>query len=91
VPTHSDRSYAVQKIFALQQEKQYKIETVFTAVAIYDRYLSKIGHFTFPRNKVCLLATTSILVAAKLEQPISPSFNRMISLLTAEEQKTVTK
>ena len=85
MPTISDRSYAVQKIFALQQEKQYKIETVFTAVGIYDRYLSCIGHFTFPRNKVCLLATVSILMAAKLEQPISPSFNRMISLLTAEE------
>lgn len=85
MPTISDRSYAVQKIFALQQEKQYKIETVFTAVGIYDRYLNCIGHFNFPRNKVCLLATVSILMAAKLEQPISPSFNRMISLLTAEE------
>jgi hypothetical protein len=30
-------------------------------------------------------------MAAKLEQPISPSFTRMISLLTEEEKKSVTK
>jgi hypothetical protein len=30
-------------------------------------------------------------MAAKLEQPISPSFTRMISLLTEDEKKSVTK
>ena len=30
-------------------------------------------------------------MAAKLEQPISPSFNRMITLLTDEEQRFVSK
>lgn len=32
-----------------------------------------------------------MLMAAKLEQPISPSFNRMINLLPDEERKYVTK
>lgn len=32
-----------------------------------------------------------MLMAAKLEQPISPSFTRMIGLLTDEEQMSVTK
>jgi len=32
-----------------------------------------------------------MLIAAKLEQPISPSFNRMLALLPASEQKTITK
>jgi hypothetical protein len=32
-----------------------------------------------------------MLVAAKLEQPISPSFSRMISLLSDDEKKNVTK
>jgi hypothetical protein len=30
-------------------------------------------------------------MSAKLEQPISPSFTRMINLLSLEEKKTVTK
>lgn len=37
------------------------------------------------------LATVSVLMAAKLEQPMSPSFNKMISLLTIEEKKYVNK
>ena len=32
-----------------------------------------------------------MLMAAKLEQPISPSFVRMINLLSEEEQKSVDK
>jgi hypothetical protein len=38
-----------------------------------------------------MLATICILMAAKLEQPISPSFNRMISLLDAEKRKNIKK
>merc|ERR1712151_966542 len=30
---------------------------------------------------LAMLATTALLMAAKIEQPISPSFNRMINLL----------
>lgn len=35
-----DRSYAVQKIFDLHVKKEYKIETLFIAVSIFDRYLA---------------------------------------------------
>ena len=40
---------------------------------------------------MCKLATISILMAAKLEQPISPSFTRMINLLTDDEKKFLDK
>ena len=40
---------------------------------------------------MCKLATISILMAAKLEQPISPSFTRMINLLTDDEKKNLNK
>jgi hypothetical protein len=51
--------------------------------------LSVIGWFNFPREKMCLLATVSMLMAAKLEQPISPSFSKMVGFLSEEEQKMV--
>lgn len=76
-----DRSYAVQKIFDLHMKKEYKIETLFVAVSIMDRYLHQIGYQTYPVEKICHLAVTSLLMAAKLEQPIQPSFNRMINML----------
>ncbi len=48
-----DRSYAVQKIFDLHARKDYKVETLFTACSIMDRYLHKIGHRNFQREKIC--------------------------------------
>jgi hypothetical protein len=62
-----DRSYAIQKIFDLHSKKDYKVESLFTACYIMDRYLHKIGYKNFPREKICSLAVTSILMAAKLE------------------------
>ena len=63
-------------------KKRYRNETLFVACSILDRYLSVFGWYNFPREKMCLLATVSMLMAAKLEQPISPSFSKMISLLS---------
>ena len=65
----------------LSSIKQYKVETLYLANAIADKYLVNIA---IQGSKVpCLitLAVTSLLMAAKIEQPISPSFTRMISLL----------
>ena len=70
-------------------KKRYRNETLFVACSILDRYLSVFGWYNFPREKMCLLATVSMLMAAKLEQPISPSFSKMISLLSEVEKKQV--
>lgn len=75
----------------LHQEKGYKIETLFMACGIFDRYLALIGHWNFPLQKIVTLSTISILLAAKLEQPMQPSFSRMISLLTEQEKKQINK
>ena len=86
-----DRSYAVQKVFALHAEKKYKNETIFTAISIMDRYLTTIGFWKYPRSHILLLAVVSLLMVAKIEEPISPSFNRMISLLPSEDRQMVEK
>jgi hypothetical protein len=44
----------------------------------------------YEMNLVCI-ATTCILLAAKLEQPIAPSFEKMISLLAESEKKEITR
>jgi len=85
------RATGIQKIVFLHSEKGYKIETLFCAAAIFDRYLTVLGHWNFPLQKLVQLATISILLAAKLEQPMQPSFSRMISLLTDGEKKNITK
>ena len=65
--TKRDRCYGIQKIFYLHEAKIYKIETLFTACGIFDRYIFMVGLHNFPRPKVIILATISILLAAKLE------------------------
>ena len=75
----------------MHQEKNYKPETLFAASNILDHYLYKIGIEDFRKKQMINLATVSILMAAKLEEPISPSFTRMISMLSEDEQDHVTK
>ena len=86
-----DRSYGIQRIFALHAKKGYKHETLFVAANIMDRYIYMLGPTNFHKSEMVGLATISMLMAAKLEEPMSPSFNKMISLLTDEEKKYVSK
>ena len=85
------RAYGMRKLIDLNEKKGYRIETLFAAQNIFDRYLNTVGHWTIPDKKYVLLATIATLMSAKLEQDVSPSFNRMISLLTKQEQQYVTK
>lgn len=86
-----DRSYGIQRIFYLAREKEYSNDTIFMAANIFDRYLHHVGHWTLPVKRVVSLFTVSMLLAAKLEQPIQPSYNRMIKLLNKKEKQLVTK
>ena len=63
---------------------------MFTAVYILDTYLATIGHWNFSRERLCLLSTTSVLLAAKFDEPVSPNFKRMIRLLSKEERELMT-
>lgn len=66
----------------LHKIKEYKLETFHLAVSIADRYLEALSRQeTTPKVDFVALATISLLIAAKLEQPISPSFSKMIDLL----------
>ena len=75
------RHQMVRLIEELAFLKEYKVETIFLAVSLADRYLVIIA---VKREKApCLihLAVVCLLMAAKLEQPISPNFNRLIHLI----------
>ena len=81
----------MQKIFALHEQKGYKPVSLFVAAGIFDHYIAMAGLEHFRNSNVLHLAVISVLMAAKLEQPISPSFNRMINLLPDDERAHVTK
>lgn len=86
-----DRSYGIQKLIDLHSKKDYKPEALFMAANIFDRYISCQDLLKFDKKLIVSLATISTLLSAKMEQPISPSFNRMINLLSDKEVKYVSK
>lgn len=84
-----DRSFGIQKIFKLHEAKDYKDETLHLACSIFDRYLFQVGVTNFPYKDITLLAVTSLILAAKIEQPISPSIIMMLGHLEERDLKRV--
>jgi hypothetical protein len=64
---------------------------LFNAANIFDRYLADTDTTILDEMKIVCIVTTCMLLAAKLEQPIAPSFEKMISLLAEPERKEITK
>lgn len=89
--TINERAYGMQILIDLHRKKEYKIETLFLAANIFDRYIHSLGVRNFAKQQIASLSCICMLMAAKLEQPISPNFQRMINHLTPDEQRTVNK
>ena len=89
--TYIDRELLVSILQDLNRKKEYKPETLHLAGSIADRYLKKVLEIGEPVPNLFALGATVTLLAAKLEQPISPSFNRMLALLPSEEQRRISK
>ena len=77
--------------FLHSKNDDYRQETLHLAGSIADRYLKHLANKGKKAPSLVILATTAILIAAKIEQPISPSFNRMISLLPEPLKRYVRK
>lgn len=75
----------------LHKAKEYKEETLHLAGSIADRYLASLSLKNQEVPDSVTLATICLLLAAKLEQPMSPSFQRMVNLLPEETRAAVTK
>lgn len=58
--------------------RQYESDTLFQAVNIMDRYLMLTGLPDFRVEDLNVLACTSLLIAAKLEQPHIPNYANMV-------------
>ena len=61
--------------------KEYKPQTLFTAVRIADRYLALSLDKGQPLPCLVTLALTSLLLGAKLEEPMGPSVDMLLKLL----------
>ena len=89
--SYHDREKLISIIQDLTKKKEYKQETLHLAGNLADRYLSIVLPQGKPLPNLFALGATVMLMAAKLEQPISPSFNRMLALLPSSEQARISK
>ena len=71
--------------------KSYKLETLYLAVSLADRYLVNIAIRGEKAPCLINLGITCILMAAKLEEPVSPSFDYIIKLLKEKHQTEIVK
>lgn len=89
--SYSQRERLMSIIQDLHKKKDYKPETLHLAGSIADRYLEKLLRKGGEVPNLFAFAATVMLMGAKMEQPISPSFNRMLALLPSSEQSRITK
>ena len=75
------RKTLVLLIEELHAHKKYRQLTLFYAVNIADRYLHKLAESGQTMPKVIHLAAVSLLLAAKMNEPISPNFKNMVFLI----------
>ena len=91
-----ERNRCAKRVMSLCKEKGYRLETSIMAVNILDKLLTLAGPKFLPTDtlkisQVPVIVTTVTILADKLEQPMTPSINRMIKLLTADEERFVDK
>ena len=71
------REGVVALISELHKSKNYRVETMFIAFGILDKYLAEVVHHGLTVKDLDLVHLSAVcrLLGAKLQQPLTPSFN----------------
>lgn len=72
------RQHMILLVEELVRLKCYNEETLYLAVSIADRYLVNLAVAKEKAPCLVTLSVTCLLIAAKIEEPISPSYLAMI-------------
>ncbi len=79
------------RIIDLCQKKKYKQETIHLALNVFDTVLESGCLPKFSEDTMPLLLLTSVILAAKVEQPLTPSIKMTIKYLENNERLLVSK
>ena len=86
-----DRGSMVALLQELHRIKKYHIETLFLACSIADRFLAKLAEEKRYAPSLISLATVCLLMAAKLYEHITPSFDIMIGILPSSLKGSISR
>jgi len=85
------RRHMITLIEDLNRLKNYKEETLYLAASLVDRYLVNLAVKNLAAPCLIKLAVIATLMAAKLEEPIQPSYNRMLRLVATDWNVSLVK
>lgn len=71
--------------------KKYKDETLYLAISIADRYLVNLAVQKEKSPCLVTLSVTALLIAAKVEQPMAPSYPAMVQLVEETQKFTISR
>ena len=88
--TNSLRKSSIGLLSKLTTIKGYKVETLFLATNLLDRYLANVKK---DERVLCLgsLTVCCLLIATKAEEPKTPSYGNMCRLLEKNKVVTISK
>jgi hypothetical protein len=90
--TAKEREGAIAWICELHRARGYLVETMFIAIGIFDKYVSRLDANELGQLDICNFAAVCLLLAAKLNQPLTPSIGQIILLLNKDfKNETTTK
>ena len=69
--------------------KGYRMETLFLAVSIADRYLAMLAVMHSLTPSLIELGVISIMLAAKVNEHLSPSFYNIIKVINSQQKKNL--
>ena len=84
-----EKNGARQTIVLLIEEissiKGYKELTLYLAVNIADKYLAELAKQGLAAPPIVTLGVVSLLLAVKMNEPISPNLSNMVHLITSKQ------
>ena len=85
--TEEARFTMVQLIEQINHMKSYREETLFLAVNIADRYLALLAVLHNQTPSLIELGVISIMLAAKLNEHLSPSYYNIVKIINSQQKK----
>ena len=86
-----DRETMIAFLQEIHRIKGYSIDTFFLACSIIDRFLQELTERREEAPHLALLATVSLMIAAKLSEPVKPCFEYTIRILPPSLRKKITE
>ena len=86
-----DRETMIAFLQEIHRIKGYSIDTFFLSCSIIDRFLQKLTVIGEEAPHLALLATVSLMIAAKLSEPVKPCFEYTIRILPPSLRKKITE